>query len=114
MIEKELVLVAWKDAHACYEQWSDPEDLDQADYMCYSAGFMLKDVKPGWVVLVLNTGEDNRVGDGISIPDAMVVEIVPLGPATPSSIPLFDAAVKSESAHLEDQNVSEPEEALAR
>lgn len=70
--------VTWKDAHAMYGTWSDahhPEEDD--DYIVETVGWVLPNRKKGHTVVALNLSPDH-VGDGIAIPDGMIVEISPL------------------------------------
>ena len=69
------VLVTWRDAHAVFQSWADPEHISEGDFICETIGWKLPDdVKPGWVVVVLSRTHEGLVGDGIAIPEAMVVK----------------------------------------
>ncbi len=77
------VEVVWKDAHGMFADWHDlnnPAHDDEEEYTVRTVGFLLPDRKKGHHVVALNLS-DYHVGDGIAIPDAMVVKVTKLAPA---------------------------------
>lgn len=68
------VLVVWKDAHACFPHWAPVDSLESEDFVCETVGWKLpSSTKPGHHVIVLNRTMNGDVGDGIAIPDEMVL-----------------------------------------
>lgn len=75
------VLLKWRDAHAVFPSWAEPEEIGQDDFTCETVGWLLpSDTKPGWHVVVLSRTHQGLVGDGIAIADEMVVSVEDLAP----------------------------------
>lgn len=77
------VEVVWKDAHGMYHNWEDlgEEPVDnEEEYTVSTVGYLLPKRKKGHHVVALNLS-DHHVGDGIAIPDGMVVSVTKLVPA---------------------------------
>jgi len=78
------VEVVWKDAHGMYPNWEDiresPEEDNEGMYIVSTVGYLLPKRKKGHHVVALNLS-DYHVGDGIAIPDGMVVSVSKLIPA---------------------------------
>lgn len=76
-----MVLVVWRDAHGMYADWHDlnQPEADAPEYLVKTVGWLLPKRKKGHHVVALNLS-DWHVGDGIAIPDAMVVSVTELVP----------------------------------
>lgn len=74
MSKMKPVYIVWRDAHACYPSWAEVDSIDPGEFTCETVGWKLpKSTKPGWTVIVLNRTQTGLVGDGIAIPDEMIV-----------------------------------------
>lgn len=79
----ELVRIWWRDAHAATDTWTAPEEIDQEPCMVWSVGFVLKDCKPGHVVLAQSMIADSfEVDHVLAVPVAMVARIESLRPVS--------------------------------
>lgn len=74
MSKPKPVHVTWRDAHAIYSSWSEPDSLDHTDFTCETVGWLLPSTtKPGYHVVVLSRTHEGLVGDGIAIPNDNVL-----------------------------------------
>lgn len=88
---KQIVRIWWRDAHAATDTWTAVDDIGDEPCVVTSVGFLLRDVKPGHVVLAQSMIDDDEYGDVdhvLAVPSAMVVRIeslhpVPLIPVEP-------------------------------
>lgn len=87
----QMVCLWWRDAHAVTDTWTAIEELDDEPCIVHSIGFLLRDVKPGHIVLAQSMIDGEEYGDVdhvLAIPSAMVVRIeslhqLPLIPVEP-------------------------------
>lgn len=75
------VLIVWRDAHSMYHNWEDLAEppSDKEEYLVNTVGYLLHDRKKNHHVVALNLS-DFHVGDGIAIPDGMIVSVTKLYP----------------------------------
>lgn len=70
------VCITWRDAHAVFCSWSEPDSIDTADFTCQTVGWLLpKETKPSYHVVVLSKTHEGLVGDGIAIPDENIIKV---------------------------------------
>lgn len=69
--------VVWRDAHSVSPAWEPMSQIDQSDCIIDTLGWVIPNAKEGYTVVVLNLdsrdSDDPFVGDGIAIPNGMIV-----------------------------------------
>jgi len=72
----EYVTVLWCDAHAVTDTWTLIDELDKTECLVESAGFLIRDGKPGHIVLAQSMISDEETVDSVlAIPVGMVRNI---------------------------------------
>lgn len=84
-----LVRVTWIDAHAVTDTWTAIDELDDEPCVVTSVGLLLRDAKPGHVVIAQShIAEQDDVDGVLAIPSSMVTRmedlcVHPLFPVEP-------------------------------
>lgn len=72
----EYVSVLWCDAHAVTDSWTPIEELDRQECLVESTGLLMRNCKPGHIVLAQSMISDEETVDGVlAIPVGMVRHI---------------------------------------
>lgn len=72
----EFVTVLWCDAHAVTDSWTPIEELDKKECLVESTGLLIRDSKPGHIVLAQSMISEEETVDGVlAIPVGMVRNI---------------------------------------